>query len=80
VTALELRHTFVTTCAAGGIPLQDGIYGEGQNRTGDTTILSQGPESPDLGVVAGAFLIGPTGELPLVSIGFGWVWVVSGKS
>jgi hypothetical protein len=47
-----------------------GIYGEGQNRTGDTTIFSQGNGSDDLAVVAGTFLIGSADELPLVSCGF----------
>jgi hypothetical protein len=57
-----------------------GIYGEGRSRTADTTIFSQGTRSLALAVVAGAFLIGPTGELPLVSCGFGWIWVMSHQS
>jgi hypothetical protein len=31
-------------------------------------------------VVARTFLIGPTRELPLVSCGSGWIWVMSDRS
>jgi hypothetical protein len=57
-----------------------GIYGEGRSRTADTTIFSQGTGSHDLALVAGTFLIGHIGDLPLVSSGFGWIWVVSDQS
>jgi hypothetical protein len=60
--------------------LQGSCNGEGQNRTGDTTIFSQGTGSHDLAVVAGTFLMGQLLELPLVSGGFPWVWVMSGQS
>jgi ketosteroid isomerase-like protein len=47
--------------------------GEGQNRTGDTTIFSQGSGTVDFVVAAGTFLIRSGAELPLVSCGFPWV-------
>jgi hypothetical protein len=50
--------------------------GEGQNRTGDTTIFSQGNRSHDLAMAAGAFLNGGTQDLPLVSCGFLWIAVM----
>jgi hypothetical protein len=56
------------------------MYGEGRSRTADTTIFSQDTGRGDLAVVAGAFLLGAIGNLPLVSGGFGWVWVTSDQS
>ena len=54
--------------------------GEGQNRTADTTIFSQGAERGDLGVVAGTFVRVRSHELLLVSSGFWWVWVTRGPA
>jgi hypothetical protein len=42
--------------------------------------FQSGNSRPWLAVVAGTFLTGPAHELPLVSGGFGWIWVMRDQS